>query len=168
LAMRVSLPYQYKSARKRTRRRWRETQNSHTWEAIDTRLNAVQSGEDLSFLKERVRAIQGRLDRLDRRIRGIQEVPSPILYPARVDPEKCLGCGVCEDSCPVGVISVNQTAHIDPERCIGCGRCVNGCPQGAITLGLKNSCSKVGRGPRRQIEPCSSIRGKRRVSNAHL
>ncbi len=70
---------------------------------------------------------------------------------ARVDPDKCTGCGMCADICPDKII------HIVPETeapmvfcanhdrgavtrkncsigCIGCSKCVRTCPVGAITM----------------------------------
>jgi ferredoxin len=57
-------------------------------------------------------------------------------YPAiaRVDPEQCTACGVCEAVCPAGAISVDDVARIDAARCAGCGLCVAECPQGALSL----------------------------------
>ncbi len=50
-----------------------------------------------------------------------------------VDSEKCAGCGVCEDACPVEAIRVSDgVAHIDQDRCNECQACVETCPNKAI------------------------------------
>jgi ferredoxin len=52
-----------------------------------------------------------------------------------VDGEKCAGCGVCEDVCPVEAIRVNDgVARIDQYRCNECEACVEACPNEAILV----------------------------------
>ncbi|MHA1372651.1 MAG: 4Fe-4S binding protein [Promethearchaeota archaeon] len=54
-----------------------------------------------------------------------------------VNPEKCVGCGTCEDRCPVDAITVNDDtgkAKVNEDHCIGCGVCAHFCPENAITL----------------------------------
>jgi [FeFe] hydrogenase (group B1/B3) len=71
---------------------------------------------------------------------------------AKLDPAKCINCGMCEklcpykaiirkkvpciDDCPVDAIkkdSKNRSV-IDPAKCIHCGRCSIRCPFGTITM----------------------------------
>ncbi|MEA1913326.1 MAG: 4Fe-4S binding protein [candidate division WOR-3 bacterium] len=54
---------------------------------------------------------------------------------AIVDKEKCTGCGICVNQCPINAISINGTAKIDKTKCTGCGICVAACPVKAIRLG---------------------------------
>jgi len=56
--------------------------------------------------------------------------------PAKIDPEKCTGCGSCVDICPTEAIKLNDDgkAEVDPEKCGDCGACVDECPSEAITL----------------------------------
>ena len=54
---------------------------------------------------------------------------------ARVDEEKCLGCGKCLEHCRFGALSlVGGKAVINEYACEGCGVCAHVCPAGAITL----------------------------------
>jgi ferredoxin len=50
-----------------------------------------------------------------------------------VDDEKCVGCGICIEKCPVNTITMeNSKAIIDMEGCIHCGTCHNVCPSEAV------------------------------------
>ena len=51
-----------------------------------------------------------------------------------VDEDKCVGCGVCAESCAHGAPNiVDGKMQMDLSLCAGCGRCLHACPAGAIT-----------------------------------
>ena len=55
--------------------------------------------------------------------------------PAKIDSEKCTGCGTCVDECPSEAISMkDEKAVVDAESCVDCGVCVDTCPSGAISM----------------------------------
>ena len=70
---------------------------------------------------------------------------------ARVNPEKCTGCGACEQACPKKVIWIRPesekpvvmcanhdrgalTRKACTAGCIGCMKCEKSCPEGAIKV----------------------------------
>ena len=58
---------------------------------------------------------------------------------ARVDPDRCTGCGFCVADCPYGAARLqpggkHPVAVVDPARCVGCGICVGACPLDGIEL----------------------------------
>ena len=52
---------------------------------------------------------------------------------AVVDKDKCTGCGLCVDVCPVEAITLDEVAKIAADICTDCGKCIEECPNDAIT-----------------------------------
>jgi NADPH-dependent glutamate synthase beta subunit-like oxidoreductase/NAD-dependent dihydropyrimidine dehydrogenase PreA subunit len=68
----------------------------------------------------------------------------PEALAARVDPDRCRGCGDCELVCEFGAIQLQGegeevVAWIDPAICRGGGICAARCPAGAIVTGHPTS-----------------------------
>ncbi len=59
------------------------------------------------------------------------------LFEAVVDAEECNACESCVQRCPVGAVTVGETAVVDRDKCLGCGLCAGACPVGAITVALR-------------------------------
>lgn len=60
-----------------------------------------------------------------------QRMATELLFHA----EKCVGCGLCTDVCPVGAHVVSCGIHrLDHSLCVGCGRCAPRCIHAALTI----------------------------------
>jgi MinD superfamily P-loop ATPase len=59
-------------------------------------------------------------------------------HEARIDAEKCDGCGLCASLCRFGAIREGRGYAVDPMRCEGCKVCVTFCPASAIDFPLKH------------------------------
>jgi NAD-dependent dihydropyrimidine dehydrogenase PreA subunit len=59
--------------------------------------------------------------------------PRPSL---RVDPGRCLGCGQCLSSCPLGLIEIrdNLARLVQGASCVGKGACLGHCSANALFL----------------------------------
>ena len=69
---------------------------------------------------------------------------------AAVDKMRCVACGVCENTCPLGAVKVHRGCYaaVEAERCVGCGKCAKLCPVGCIEVkvradALKQSISTI-------------------------
>lgn len=56
--------------------------------------------------------------------------------PARIDVDKCDGCGTCVEVCPSEAISMtgDGKAEVNEEECVECESCVDECPNDAISM----------------------------------
>lgn len=52
----------------------------------------------------------------------------------KINPQKCIGCGLCKDLCPMGNISIKNGFAVSGDQCTMCYRCISRCPKQAITL----------------------------------
>ncbi|PID75615.1 MAG: electron transfer flavoprotein subunit alpha [Deltaproteobacteria bacterium] len=58
-----------------------------------------------------------------------------------ISEDLCIGCGICEDSCPFGVMEVHDGLAVAQDGCTLCGACVKSCAVGAISIELAQSSS---------------------------
>jgi benzoyl-CoA 2,3-dioxygenase component A len=50
-----------------------------------------------------------------------------------IDPEVCIRCNTCEESCPIDAITHDGRNYVvDPAICNGCNACISPCPTGSI------------------------------------
>ncbi len=52
----------------------------------------------------------------------------------KVNEELCIGCGICEDSCPFGAIKVQEGMAVVGDTCTLCGACIESCAVEALSL----------------------------------
>ena len=69
---------------------------------------------------------------------GIENSVAYANYYANIDPDECVGCGICRKRCQVHAISEKDgVSVVDRKKCIGCGLCATGCPNGVAKLEKK-------------------------------
>ena len=60
---------------------------------------------------------------------------------SHVNPDVCIGCGVCIDLCAYGAIEFDArqgVAVVNEALCKGCGNCISVCPTGAADSPFRN------------------------------
>ena len=59
---------------------------------------------------------------------------------ADIDQTRCVACGVCENTCPLGTVKVRRGCYaaVEAERCVGCGKCAKLCPAGCIEVKVRD------------------------------
>lgn len=50
----------------------------------------------------------------------------------KVIQEKCIGCGICVDTCPFDSIDMVDDKAVITDKCTACGNCIDVCPEEAI------------------------------------
>lgn len=57
----------------------------------------------------------------------------------RLEEKKCISCGKCNKSCPMGlnVVELGKDSHDLGTECIQCGSCIDHCPKKALSYGWK-------------------------------
>jgi len=58
-----------------------------------------------------------------------------MIIPKTIDEAACTQCGVCEEDCPMGAVSLEPFPTYGPD-CFDCFNCVNHCPENAIQPGV--------------------------------
>ncbi len=69
----------------------------------------------------------------------------------KVDSDKCVGCGACEESCPFGAIVVEDGLAVVGEGCTLCGTCVDACDVEALEI------EDIGRGQKIDLDAWSGV-----------
>jgi electron transfer flavoprotein alpha subunit/NAD-dependent dihydropyrimidine dehydrogenase PreA subunit len=52
----------------------------------------------------------------------------------QIDKDLCIGCGICEDQCAFGAISIEDGKAAVGDACTLCGACVDACEVGALSM----------------------------------
>ncbi|MEW6069246.1 MAG: DUF362 domain-containing protein [Candidatus Thermoplasmatota archaeon] len=63
----------------------------------------------------------------------------------KLNMKKCIKCGLCRESCPVGAITMIPQPIFDFSNCIYCFCCREICPQGAIEIKLPWIARRIGK-----------------------
>lgn len=62
-----------------------------------------------------------------------------VMYSGQVvsDSSRCVQCGICSESCPIGIdvrAHVWRDEAVNSSECLTCGQCVARCPRGVLSF----------------------------------
>jgi len=96
---------------------------------------SLNTNNELTMLRQQAEEMAQQTEQIHKRIQQLEQEGKTRTLVAKVAAEKCTGCGICVDICPVEAISLeNDMAVVDERTCTACALCVNECPNGAIAL----------------------------------
>jgi len=63
-------------------------------------------------------------------------------FTLHIDPESCVGCGLCKESCNVTALDLvdvregetKKRMEVNIDHCLGCGACITSCPTRSLSL----------------------------------
>ena len=90
--------------------------------------------QEPAVLKSQAQTVERQLKVINTRIREMMKGGRTRRSHAVVNEHACVACGVCEEGCPEGAITIGETAIVDQGKCTGCGQCADVCPEDAISL----------------------------------
>jgi benzoyl-CoA 2,3-dioxygenase component A len=62
-----------------------------------------------------------------------EAAPLEVIRQHLIDPEICIRCNTCEETCPVDAITHDSRNYVvDAAKCNGCNACISPCPTGSI------------------------------------
>ena len=62
-----------------------------------------------------------------------EQAAGEVLRQHLIDPEICIRCNTCEETCPIDAITHDSRNYVvDPAICNACNQCISPCPTGAI------------------------------------
>ncbi len=62
-----------------------------------------------------------------------EAAPVEVIRQHLIDPEICIRCNTCEETCPVDAITHDSRNYVvDAAKCNGCNACISPCPTGSI------------------------------------
>lgn len=63
----------------------------------------------------------------------------------KANPDLCLGCGLCVQVCPQGVLALidKRVAVVERDACMECGACMTNCPAEALWVEAGVGCAQA-------------------------
>jgi Na+-translocating ferredoxin:NAD+ oxidoreductase RNF subunit RnfB len=73
-----------------------------------------------------------------------QHSTHPSNFIPALDPDSCIGCGICAGRCLIDAITMydegseSEVPAVNDEICIGCGVCASSCPTGSLSMSRRS------------------------------
>jgi MinD superfamily P-loop ATPase containing an inserted ferredoxin domain len=91
----------------------------------------------------------------------------PSNFIPELDCEKCLGCGICADRCPIAAITMDDEENemeipvVNTDICLGCGVCASSCPNGSLSLSRRSELYVPPKTPSEKFSRIAREKGKK-------
>jgi ferredoxin len=115
-------------------------------------LSALKAGEPTESFRRPV-PLDGRGNPADRLAAWLYHAFMGFLKTRFRADERCEGCGLCEQLCPVGNVGLHDGHPQFAGHCMLCMRCIHACPREAIQIGRLTVDKFRWRGPKGEFRP---------------